>query len=119
MVKYLKSALIKAHRHSANNRHELKNSKKCGCFYCFEVYDAAEITAKEDAMWADESTAFCSRCGVDSVIGDSSGFPIRDKSFIEAMGYVWFNGYTRGHNNERLGNLKTRMGHYIIEDIRK
>ena len=70
-------------------------------------------------MWADDSTAFCSRCGVDSVIGDSSGFPVGDTIFIEAMGYVWFNGYARGHNIECFETLNTRVGKYIFDDTKE
>jgi hypothetical protein len=51
MVKYLKSAIISAHEHCTNNKRELENSKKCACFYCFEIYDPKEILEDKDAMW--------------------------------------------------------------------
>ena len=118
MVKYSKSALIKAHKHCTNNREELENSKKCGCFYCFEVYDPKEILEDKDAMWADESTAFCAKCGIDSVIGDASGFPIHDKLFIELMGFLWFNGYARGHNQiSDYYALEKKLGPHIVNYI--
>jgi hypothetical protein len=40
--------------------------------------------------WTDDSqTALCPTCGIDSVIGDESGFPITDH-FLEAMEARWF-----------------------------
>jgi hypothetical protein len=118
MVNYLKSAIIMAHEHCTNNKRELENSKKCACFYCFEIYDPKEILEDKDAMWADESTAFCAKCGIDSVIGDASGFPIGDKIFIELMGFVWFNGYARGHRHwEDYYALEEEMEKHIVYDV--
>ncbi len=37
----------------------------------------------------DNLTAFCPFCGVDSVIGESSGYPIT-KEFLEKMKEWWF-----------------------------
>ena len=69
-------------------------------------------------MWADESTAFCAKCGIDSVIGDASGFPIHDKMFIELMGFVWFNGYARGHNQiSDYYVLEKKLGPHIVNYI--
>jgi hypothetical protein len=40
--------------------------------------------------WVDEgTTALCPRCGVDSVIGDKSGYEISD-SILKAMKAYWF-----------------------------
>ena len=118
MVKYLKSAIIKAHEHCTNNKRELENSKKCACLYCFDFYDPKEILEDKDAMWADESTALCAKCGIDSVIGDASGFPIGDKIFIELMGFEWFNGYARGHSHwEDFYALEEAMEKHIVYDV--
>jgi hypothetical protein len=37
----------------------------------------------------EEKMAFCPYCGIDSVIGSKSGFPIT-KIFLEAMHKYWF-----------------------------
>jgi len=37
---------------------------KCGCYYCLEVFDRAEV---KEYVRAD-SVALCPKCGVDSVI---------------------------------------------------
>ena len=79
------SSLVAAHKHSANHREELENSKVCGCFFCTETYNVTAI--KE---WIDEdTTAICPRCGIDSVIGDASGLEIT-KTFLVHMNSVWF-----------------------------
>jgi len=68
----------------------MTDSDLCGCFYCLATYSPADI--KE---WTDEdeagigTTALCPRCGIDSVIGNKSGYPIT-KEFLEQMHSVWF-----------------------------
>ena len=68
--------LESAHKHSSRHREEILASEVCGCFYCLATFPPGEI---ED--WIDEKkrvgeTAICPRCGIDSVIGSQSGFPI-------------------------------------------
>src|SRR5688572_5370679 len=68
-----------AHAHSSNHRAEILDSSVCGCFYCLATFPPVEI---QD--WVDEDsggqgqTALCPRCGIDSVIGGRSGFPISE-----------------------------------------
>ncbi|WP_245197274.1 hypothetical protein [Labrys sp. LIt4] len=42
--------------------------------------------------WIDDSagTALCPECGIDSVIGSASGYPVDDRDFLEAMHELWF-----------------------------
>jgi len=43
--------------------------------------------------WIEDSdgrTAICPRCGIDSVLGDASGFPVTDAAFLSAMNERWF-----------------------------
>ena len=75
-----------AHGHSSNHRHEIERSKVVGCFYCCETYRPSLI----DEWIDDGSTAMCPKCGIDSVIGDVSGFPVNDKAFLKAMNEAWF-----------------------------
>ncbi len=72
-------------KHSSNHRDELLASESCGCFYCLESYDPAEI----DAWTDDDQCALCAKCAIDSVIGSESGFPIT-KEFLERMNEHWF-----------------------------
>ena len=82
----MESKVITAHRFSVNNRPMLLSDKKCGCFYCLSIFSPSEI--KE---WIDdyEGTAVCPYCGIDSVIGESSGYPIT-KEFLSDMYQYWF-----------------------------
>ena len=80
-----------AHKCACSHMETLKKDKKCGCFYCGTIFDPAEIT---DWIIADNDcdrggTAMCPYCGIDSVIGESSGFPIT-KEFLKRMEAYWF-----------------------------
>ena len=78
--------IIEAHKFSSNHKKALLNDHKCGCFFCLEIFDPKEIT-----NWIDdtEGTAVCPYCKVDSVIGESSGYPIT-KEFLSKMNLYWF-----------------------------
>ncbi len=77
---------IQAHKYSIRNRTQLEKSTFCGCFYCKRIYNPAEIHE-----WVDENgvTALCPYCGIDSVIGDASGYPLGDE-FLHTMHNYWF-----------------------------
>lgn len=79
--------VITAHKFCVNNKKELQNDKKCGCFYCLKIFEPTEIT-----RWLNEGngTALCPYCGTDSVIGESSGFPV-ENGFLKKMNEYWFN----------------------------
>lgn len=54
---------------SFKTRGEIEKSTNVGCFFCAEIFPAAEI-----AEWVDgEQTPVCPKCGIDSVIGDAQG----------------------------------------------
>ncbi|MBL8264090.1 MAG: cytoplasmic protein [Xanthomonadaceae bacterium] len=81
-----------AHDRSTAHRAELLDSMVCGCFYCVSEFEPARIHE-----WVDEDaegigqTALCPRCGVDSVIGSASGYPITP-DFLGRMRAYWFSG---------------------------
>lgn len=76
-----------AHRHSSNHREALQQSHVCGCFYCCSTLSAAEV---EEWLDDEDGTALCPRCGIDSVIGSKSGYPVSDQHFLKAMHQRWF-----------------------------
>ncbi|HEY4592684.1 MAG TPA: hypothetical protein VIJ61_09775 [Thermoanaerobaculia bacterium] len=79
-----------AHLHSSQHRAEIGESSLCGCFYCCSTFPPSEIEEWVDKNAAGEGqTALCPRCGIDSVIGDRSGFPVT-KEFLEKMKAHWF-----------------------------
>jgi hypothetical protein len=74
-----------AHGFSSYHRNELLKDEKCGCFYCLKIFHPSEITD-----WCDnENTAICPYCGIDSILGSSSGFPMTE-SFLKGMHKAWF-----------------------------
>lgn len=79
----------KAHQHSSGHRTELGESTSCGCFYCCSVFPPERIEEWVDEVNGEGQTALCPVCGIDSVIGDRSGFPISDE-FLRRMRRHWF-----------------------------
>lgn len=75
-----------AHNYCINHKPELELDKVCGCFYCMRIF-----TPREIRIWLKDSrgTALCPYCSIDSVIGESSGFPIT-KTFLQEMHERWF-----------------------------
>jgi hypothetical protein len=86
----IESDYIRAHKHSSQHREELMNSDICGCFYCLKIYSPTGITD-----WVDDdkngigTCALCAKCGIDSVIGSESGYPITEE-FLRKMHLHWF-----------------------------
>lgn len=85
-----KEELRKAHKHSSMHREEILKSNTCGCFYCLNKYSPTILTEKNwheeyDGTW----TVICPKCGIDSVIGDASGYKLTQE-FLKAMQDYWF-----------------------------
>jgi hypothetical protein len=77
--------LERAHKRSIYHRAEILGSGLCGCFGCLETFEPRVIEE-----WTDKGdTALCPFCGIDSVIGDASGYPITEE-FLTAMEARWF-----------------------------
>src|SRR5262245_50647288 len=82
---FFESDLRRAHDHSIRHFAELWRSGLCGCFCCLDVFEFEDVRE-----WTDGGqTALCPSCGIDSVIGDGSGFPITEE-FLAAMEARWF-----------------------------
>jgi len=83
--------LEKAHYYCSNHKPELERDTVCGCFYCMKIFHPREISEwliEENPIdW--RGTAICPHCGIDSVIGESSGFPI-NREFLLEMNRHWF-----------------------------
>ena len=83
--------VLYAHQFSGGNKQALLNDKKCGCFYCLKIFDPCEIEEyiHDDNDCDRDGTAICPYCGIDSVIGESSGYPIT-YDFLASMKRKWF-----------------------------
>lgn len=77
-----------AHRASFGNRASVEASTRCGCFFCERIFHPALIHT-----WTLErtgqQTAWCPHCGIDSILGEASGFPITPE-FLGRMRRCWF-----------------------------
>jgi hypothetical protein len=80
---------IQAHKHSIRHRAEILASEICGCFYCLATFPPEDIDIWVDEENAVGQTAICTECGIDSVIGSASGFPIT-REFLARMKAHWF-----------------------------
>ncbi|HCX82799.1 MAG TPA: cytoplasmic protein [Rhodoferax sp.] len=89
--------IIAAHSHCSSHRMEVLASSVCGCFYCLSIFAPVTITdwvdfpldAPEDQQLDLGTTALCPSCGIDSVIGSNSGYPITT-AFLSDMRQHWF-----------------------------
>ena len=92
------------------NRKIIERSQMAGCYFCMNIFPVAEIVDWAcdgyknndiDALMESgdgednpdvETTALCPKCGIDSVIGDDSKFPIQDEDFLKDMNHWGFGG---------------------------
>jgi hypothetical protein len=89
--------IVLAHKHSSAHRQELMASGICGCFYCLKIFEPTKVNEWTDYPPGTQegqelvlgTTALCPCCGIDSVIGDRSGFPITGQ-FLAQMKQRWF-----------------------------
>lgn len=77
--------IISAHKSSSYNKKTLQESELCGCFFCFSIFSPKEIKS----WWDNDNTAECPICGIDTVIGSATNYPITPK-FLKAMNTYWF-----------------------------
>lgn len=76
---------IPASEASFRNLSSIYTSKKCGCYFCRSIFPPEEITDFIDGG----ETCICPHCGIDAVIGDSTGIPIR-RDVLEELHDKWF-----------------------------
>ena len=72
-------------KYATSNRDELKKSQMAGCYYCCSVFKAAEVVN----FLAEENTAMCPKCGIDSVIPETAGYPLTVE-VLEELHRYWF-----------------------------
>lgn len=89
----MQPAYARAHRHADYHRKAVLASMVCGCFYCLSIFQPTEICSWIDEWDGEDQTALCPRCGIDSVIGANSGYPITHK-FLQQMNAYWFRSVT-------------------------
>ncbi|WP_086347708.1 cytoplasmic protein [Candidatus Enterococcus clewellii] len=77
---------IAAHKSTSNHKNTLEKDSTCGCFHCLKIVHPREIT-----QWISDKTgpALCPFCGIDAVLGESSGYPIT-QNLLQQMEKYWF-----------------------------
>lgn len=67
-----------------HNKDNIKASYQVGCFYCLNVYPAAEVDE-----YVSDNTALCPKCGIDAVLPDVA-IPNLSVSFLGEMFKYYF-----------------------------
>jgi hypothetical protein len=86
--------VLNAHTHSSGHRADLFESERCGCFGCTAIFPTDAIEDWTDEIDGVGVTALCPECGIDTVIGSASGFPI-EEWFLERMRDHWLSPIRR------------------------
>ena len=78
---------------ATNNEKEIRRSKSVGCYYCMRVYPASDVSPGDFIpafdFRADERTARCPHCGVDSVIPETAGYEL-NAEMLRKLHEYWF-----------------------------
>lgn len=79
-----------AHDHCFGNQLELQKSKQVLCIACNHVFPTSLIGEWVKTGEQEGPTGFCPACGLDTLLGDASPFPISDLSFGAAINTKYF-----------------------------
>lgn len=84
MSKYTIEELKEHHYRCACNKEDLEINERAGCFFCLEIFPASEAYYP-----AEDHTAHCPRCDIDSVIVDD-GINEFSQELLSALQYEYF-----------------------------
>lgn len=84
----IETDVVNAHAHSIDHRALILGSERCGCFGCLSIFALDAIREWTDKVNGEGVTALCPVCGLDSVIGSASGFPV-ELGFLRRMQEHW------------------------------
>ena len=111
------STLQAAHARCSYHEAEILRSAICGCFHCRATFGPSEI---EDWLDDEPRSALCPRCGIDSVIGDASGYPVQEANFLRAMyhhylerSFVWDERRQRFRPTNLYDAIRQRMAKWF------
>jgi hypothetical protein len=76
---------VRAHKYCQSNRELVLKSETCGCFHCLSIMPAKSVAAWRES----DQTALCPKCGEDTLIPLTSGFPVT-VTFLKQMRRKWF-----------------------------
>ena len=88
--KYNEQNYNEARACATNNKKQLLESEKCGCFYCLAILKPNLINKWKDKDNSNqENTAICPYCNKATIIGDASGYKIT-LQFLHGMYKTFF-----------------------------
>jgi len=76
--------LFNATKYAFKNREDLLRSDVCGCYYCLKVFPPSTIVS-----WESGHTGLCPHCEIDSLVGSSTGIPIR-REILSTLNNLFF-----------------------------
>jgi hypothetical protein len=79
-----------AHEHCFGNEPEVRASEQACCIACARPFQARLATETIRQQGWDHPTVFCPVCAFDTILGDSSGYPTADVTFIAEMNKQYF-----------------------------
>jgi hypothetical protein len=78
-----KKIILDVPKRSFKNKSLIKSCNNCGCYNCKNI-----ISSKEIKIWTDNwETAICPKCGIDSIIPESSDFKLNEEFLSEVHDY--------------------------------
>jgi len=98
-LRFSETELVNAHSHSSHNLEEVQKSANCECFHCLKIFSPSEVTE----LLAD-GTVLCPDCGIDSVLGSMSGYPLT-RDFLVEMNGRWFRKSARYSRRKNARNV--------------
>jgi len=90
---YLKTAKLAVY-----HKNSIVTDEFCGCYHCLKIFspseifdwcDVLELCDSRDEGECEGETALCPYCGIDAVLGESSGYPV-NAEFLRQMRYYAF-----------------------------
>ncbi len=101
-----------AHEACFCNKACIERSAWVGCFYCLRRQPASNIVEYVQ----DDQAALCPHCGIDSVIGDASGYPVGDHTFLREMNEQWFGRTAPFHKGPTLRRLSGASAYEFCDE---
>ncbi len=104
-MNYTKEEFPEILKHTKDNEIDILRSKKCSCLFCRQSYDARKVSE-----WNNEEkriSAICPECGMDTVVGDASGFNL-DHDTLKAINQAYYGEEYMVKNPESLTKFTTR-----------
>lgn len=77
-----------ASKYSIHNIKQLEESEIAGCYFCCQIFKPSEVEEFVD----EDDTVICPKCGIDSVLGDKSGYEINIET-LKKLKERWFKGF--------------------------